>query len=387
MADGPPVRCPPCRAPSIDGMSTTEGAPPLAVTGSTGWLGGLVARGLEGHGVAQRLLVRDVARAPRVVGATVMQSAYGDSAENAEALDGVSTLFMVSASEDESGSRSIARSSTLPLALVCSTSSTSRSSVLRPMRRSRWRGSLRDRGAHQGVGMAWTFLRDNLYLEFIEAMVGSDGVIRGPAGDGRAAVVSHEDIARVAVAVLQEPSRHAGETYSLTGPEALSLAEMARLLTEVRGREVRFHDETVARPTGPGRSTERRTGRSRRGSRRTWRSGGARLDGVTDNVERFTGRRPLSLREYLAVSEGRLVVRAVVYDAIGAPPVVRYVPDPVAPVGGVVVAVHATGLCRSDWHAWIWPRRRQPSPRAWARPPGWSRRSARASTVGRWVTA
>jgi len=46
-------------------------------------------------------------------------------------------------------------------------------------------------------------------------------------------------------------------------------------------------------------------------------------------------------------------VRAVVYDAIGAAPVVRDVPDPVAPEGGVVVAVHATGLCRSDWHAWI----------------------------------
>ncbi|HKX68221.1 MAG TPA: alcohol dehydrogenase catalytic domain-containing protein [Intrasporangium sp.] len=46
-------------------------------------------------------------------------------------------------------------------------------------------------------------------------------------------------------------------------------------------------------------------------------------------------------------------MRAVMYDAIGATPVVRDLPDPVAPVGGVVVAVHATGLCRSDWHAWV----------------------------------
>jgi alcohol dehydrogenase len=45
-------------------------------------------------------------------------------------------------------------------------------------------------------------------------------------------------------------------------------------------------------------------------------------------------------------------VRAVIYDAIGATPEVREVPDPVAPAGGVVVQVHATGLCRSDWHGW-----------------------------------
>lgn len=45
-------------------------------------------------------------------------------------------------------------------------------------------------------------------------------------------------------------------------------------------------------------------------------------------------------------------MRSVVYDALGAPPQVRDVPEPVAPEGGVVVRVHATGLCRSDWHAW-----------------------------------
>lgn len=45
-------------------------------------------------------------------------------------------------------------------------------------------------------------------------------------------------------------------------------------------------------------------------------------------------------------------MRAVVIDAVRARPEVREVPDPVAPDGGVVVRVGATGLCRSDWHAW-----------------------------------
>lgn len=42
----------------------------------------------------------------------------------------------------------------------------------------------------------------------------------------------------------------------------------------------------------------------------------------------------------------------MVVEQFGVEPVVREVPDPVAPPGGVVVAVEATGVCRSDWHAW-----------------------------------
>jgi D-arabinose 1-dehydrogenase-like Zn-dependent alcohol dehydrogenase len=45
-------------------------------------------------------------------------------------------------------------------------------------------------------------------------------------------------------------------------------------------------------------------------------------------------------------------MRAVIYDRFGAMPEVRDVPDPAAPPGGVVLAVRATGLCRSDWHGW-----------------------------------
>ena len=45
-------------------------------------------------------------------------------------------------------------------------------------------------------------------------------------------------------------------------------------------------------------------------------------------------------------------MRAMVLDRIRGPLAVREVPDPVPPNGGVVVRVLATGLCRSDWHAW-----------------------------------
>jgi D-arabinose 1-dehydrogenase-like Zn-dependent alcohol dehydrogenase len=45
-------------------------------------------------------------------------------------------------------------------------------------------------------------------------------------------------------------------------------------------------------------------------------------------------------------------MRAVIYERFGELPELREVPDPEPPAGGVVVAVRATGLCRSDWHGW-----------------------------------
>jgi alcohol dehydrogenase len=45
-------------------------------------------------------------------------------------------------------------------------------------------------------------------------------------------------------------------------------------------------------------------------------------------------------------------MRAMVYEEFGGDVTVREVPDPVAPEGGIVVRVGASGLCRSDWHAW-----------------------------------
>lgn len=45
-------------------------------------------------------------------------------------------------------------------------------------------------------------------------------------------------------------------------------------------------------------------------------------------------------------------MRAVVYDRVGGPLRLTDVPEPECPDDGAVVAVKATGICRSDWHAW-----------------------------------
>ena len=84
-------------------------------------------------------------------------------------------------------------------------------------------------------GVTWTFLRMNLYMDFIPGMA-VDGVIRGPAGDGRVSAILRDDVAAAAVAVLRAPRD--GETFDLTGPSAFSLAEAAELLG------VEYVDET-----------------------------------------------------------------------------------------------------------------------------------------------
>ena len=72
----------------------------LAVAGSTGVLGGMVARALRTRGLNPRLVVRDPARAPQWSSADVAVAAYEDVEAMARALDGVETFFMVSGHED-----------------------------------------------------------------------------------------------------------------------------------------------------------------------------------------------------------------------------------------------------------------------------------------------
>ena len=281
-------------------MQTPEPLPTLAVTGSTGWLGGLVARALAERGVAQRLLVRDRSRAPELPGAVAFMSTYADRSLNERALAGATTLFMVSAAEnaqrlaEHRAFVDAAAAAGVDHVVYISFAGAAPDATF-TLARDHYATEEHIRAS----GLSWTFLRDNLYLEFLDRMVGEDGVIRGPAGDGRAAVVAHDDIARAAVSVLLEPAAHVASTYTLTGPEALTLAEAAAIVTEVTGRQVTFHDETV---------DEAYASRAAYGAP-TWqvdawvstytaiRAG--ELATVTDDVERLTGQRPTSLREHL----------------------------------------------------------------------------------------
>jgi uncharacterized protein YbjT (DUF2867 family) len=278
------------------GMSTAS----LAVTGSTGNVGGKVARRLAAAGVPQRLVVRDPTRAPDLPGCTVAVARYGDPEAARRALDGIETVFMVSGAEQ---SDRVREHTTFIDAAVAS-------GVSRLVYLSFYGASpdatftlVRDHWATEqhlkSSGLGFTILRDNLYQDFLPLMVGEDGVIRGPAGDGRVAAVAQDDIADVAVAVLRAPEAHHQATYDLTGPEAFTLAEAAETLTRKTGRPVRFHNETLAEAY-----QARASYRAPQWQVDAWVStytaiAAGELAGVSDDVARVAGHPPLSLEALL----------------------------------------------------------------------------------------
>jgi NAD(P)H dehydrogenase (quinone) len=165
----------------------------VGVTGATGRLGGRIARRLAEAGVNQRLLVRDPARAPRLAGASVAQAAFGDREAVVASLAGVPTVLMVSASETPDR---VAQHTTFIDAATeagSSTWCTSPSTAPLPTRRSLSGETTRDGGAHPRLRDVLHVPARNFYADFMPALVGDDGVIRGPAGHGLVAAVAQDD--------------------------------------------------------------------------------------------------------------------------------------------------------------------------------------------------
>lgn len=273
----------------------------LGITGATGQLGGRVARLLAAAGVEQRLVVRTPAKAPSLPGTTVVQASYGDRDAVRRALDGLDTVLMVSASESE-------RRVDEHRAFVDAAAEAG----VRHLVYISFYGAAPDatfllaRDHHvteqhiEHSGMVWTHLRDNLYADFLTDLAGPDGVIRGPADDGRVSAVTQDDIAAAATAVLLDPGAHQGRSYSLTGPEAITLTEAAATMSRVLGRDYSFEDETLEEAYA---------------SRASYGAPGWQLDawvstytaiaagelaGVTGDVELLTGRPATSLADLLA---------------------------------------------------------------------------------------
>ncbi len=275
--------------------------PTLAVTGATGAVGGLVARALASAGVEQRLLVRSPDRAPSLTGAVVLPMTYVERTASRSALEGVTTLFMVSGAE--AANRLDQHRTFIDAAAEAGVQHIVYTSFYGASADSTFtlgRDHFATEHHVREKGLTYTFLRDNFYLDFLPLMVGDDGVIRGPAGKGRVSAVARADVARVAVTVLLNPEAHRDVTYDLTGPEALALDEVAATVTQVTGRKVNFHDETIEEAYA---------------SRQKWDAPDWQYDawvstytaiasgevaGVSNDVARVTGRAPTNLREMLA---------------------------------------------------------------------------------------
>jgi (4-alkanoyl-5-oxo-2,5-dihydrofuran-3-yl)methyl phosphate reductase len=90
-------------------------------------------------------------------------------------------------------------------------------------------------------GLAWTFLRSTLYMNFALSWISSiraENTIRVAGGNGKLAPIDPWDVAAVAKAALTEAG-HENAAYELTGPELLSFGDMAEVLSKASGRSIR----------------------------------------------------------------------------------------------------------------------------------------------------
>jgi NAD(P)H dehydrogenase (quinone) len=158
----------------------------------------------------------------------------------------------------------------------------------------------------RGHGVKHTFLRDNLYLDSLPHWVGTDGALRGPAGEGRFGGVARDDIAAVAAEILAAGG-HGGMAYDLTGPESISMRDAAAILTGASGRLVKYEPETV---------DEAYASRAVYGAPEwqvaAWVTtyeaiAAGELDVVTDAVGEITGHTAMSFEEFLERNPQELI--------------------------------------------------------------------------------
>jgi uncharacterized protein YbjT (DUF2867 family) len=282
--------------------------PVIAVTGATGALGRRVVDRLARQGGARlRLVVRDAGRAPRVPGAEVVAvpGGYADGPGLRAALAGADTVYLVSAAE--AVDRVQQHLTAVHAVADAGVQRVVYSSFVGADRPDPTFTLVRHHGiTEHGIrdtGLRHTFLRHCMYADFVPFFATQEdgrAVIAAPAGQGRTAFVSRDDLADVAAAVLlREDDELDGTALDVTGPEALTMAEAAAVLAEVTGRPAEYREQTVEEAW----ATRRPSGHP------DWEIEGwvtsylaiaaGELDRVTDVVPRLTGHPARTVAEHL----------------------------------------------------------------------------------------
>jgi uncharacterized protein YbjT (DUF2867 family) len=219
----------------------------ILITGATGKNGVEILKRLPGRGERIRAMVRKLGDAKTSTSHPAIEFVEGDfdSPESLrKALKDVQRAFLVTNSSDRVEERQLrfvhlAREAGVKHIVYLSQLHAATDS---PLRFLRYHAAVEE--ALRSSGMSYTNLRPNFYMQgllMIGRSIASEGRFFAPAGDARVSVVDVHDIAAVAVAVLTQ-SQHEGKTYDITGPAALTHAEMAAQLSAALGRAVAFVD-------------------------------------------------------------------------------------------------------------------------------------------------
>lgn len=225
----------------------------ILVTGSTGTIGSKVVESLAVKpGVTVRAAVRSAPRAQEMRRRNVasVDFDYGDAATIRAAVDGADAVFLVTPL--------VPNQAELATPLVDAAKA---AGIKHLVKLSAW-GADHEPGIQLGrwhreveryveaSGIAYTSLRPNSFMDNFIHYYPPDkaGNIYLPWGQGACSFIDARDIAAVAALVLTTPG-HAGQAYTLTGPEAVTIAQAADAIGEATGRTIRYVDvpEAAAR--------------------------------------------------------------------------------------------------------------------------------------------
>jgi len=218
----------------------------VLVTGATGNTGRPLVEMLCERDVAVRAVVRSAAGREQIAGLPVQTvvADFDDPEAVSAALAGVQRAYLVTPSTERAQDQQerfvdlAAKAGVQHLVKLSQLAADEAS----PVRFLRYHAAVERRIRERGLG--FTFLRPNLYFQGLLALSGpirDQGVLPAPIGDARVSAVDVRDIAAVAATALTEPG-HLGATYTITGPAAVTHAEIAEAIGAAAGRAVTFVD-------------------------------------------------------------------------------------------------------------------------------------------------
>ena len=218
----------------------------ILITGATGMVGSEVVKRLSAQGVNLRAVTRDPrkAEANQLPNVHFVQGDFENADSMRRACSGVNRAFLLTNSTERTERQQIAFARVAQQSGVRHIVKLSQlhADAEAPGRFLRYHAAVE--AAIQASGLTFTFLRPNLFMQGLlnfRQSIQEKSALFAAAGDGRISTVDVRDLAEVAVAALTT-SQHDNKIYSLTGPEALTFAEMAHNLSMTIGRTITFVD-------------------------------------------------------------------------------------------------------------------------------------------------
>ena len=213
---------------------------------TAGKVGSEAARLLAQRGASVRVLARDPEKATalRQVGVDVVEGDLDAPATIDAAMQDVTSVVLVSPAipaQELNVVDSAARAGVAHVVKI-----TSKAPADSPI--ARQRGQARIEAGLIASGLGYTLLRNNFYMQnflMLAPAIAKTNSFGSSAGAGQVGLIDTRDVAAVAAEIAASPAAHVGKTYVLTGPELLSYADVAAVLSKVLGRPIVFSERTI----------------------------------------------------------------------------------------------------------------------------------------------